>query len=80
MMSSLHTLQQHRASLITEIEQQRLHFQDDLFLIKQDLVYVGLGLLAGRLLVRHQWMRAIVLMGVAIVARNRLAPIKGNKE
>jgi hypothetical protein len=81
MMSSLHTLQQRRASLITEIEQQRLHFRDDLLVIKQDFIYLGLGLLVGRLLARHQWLRAIALTGIAIAARNRLGtPIKDNKE
>ena len=59
--------------LRTEIEQQRAALREALADARTDLAFAGLGLIAGRVLVRRPWLRALVLGGLAALAARRLA-------
>lgn len=59
--------------LRAEIEQQRAALREALADARTDLAFAGLGLIAGRVLVRRPWLRALVLGGLAALAARRLA-------
>ena len=59
--------------LRAEIDQQRAALREALADARTDLAFAGLGLIAGRVLVRRPWLRALVLGGLAALAARRLA-------
>jgi hypothetical protein len=61
-----------RAMLGAELEQQRAALRDSLSMLRMDLAFAGLGLIAGRLLVRRPWLRALLLGGLGALAASRL--------
>jgi hypothetical protein len=69
----LHAIAYRRAMLRAEIEQQRAALREALAAARTDLALAGLGLIAGRVLVRRPWLRALVLGGLAAFAARRLA-------
>ena len=73
MISKIAALAQRRACLIADIDRERKNLRGTYAVIRQDLVYAGLGLMAGKLMARHTWLRAVSLVVLAIVAGNRLA-------
>jgi hypothetical protein len=72
MIPKLAALAQRRARLIADIDRERESVRDTYAVIRQDLVYAGLGLMAGRLVARHAWLRTASLVVLAIVAGSRL--------
>lgn len=72
MIPRLAALVQRRTLLIADIDRERASLHGTYAIIRQDLVYAGLGLLAGPLLVRHAWLRTTALAVLAIVAGSRL--------
>lgn len=72
--SRLKVLALRRAHLVEEIGRERSVFHTDYAAIRQDLVYAGLGLMVGKLLARHTWLRTITLSALAIIAGSRLTP------
>jgi hypothetical protein len=73
MMPRLQTLAQRRTQLIADIGRERSILRSAVTVIRQDMVYAGLGLMAGRLLTRHAWLRTFTLAVLAIAAGHRLA-------
>jgi hypothetical protein len=73
MIPKLAVLAQRRAHLIANIDRERESLRGTYAAIRQDLVYAGLGLMAGRLMARHAWLRTASLVALAIVAGSRLA-------
>lgn len=73
MIPRLTALVQRRAHLIADIDRERANLGGIYAVIRQDLVYAGFGLIVGRLLVRHAWLRSATLAVLAIVAGSRLA-------
>jgi hypothetical protein len=73
MIPKLTVLAQRRAHLIADIDRERESLRGIHADIRQDLIYAGLGLMAGRLMARHAWLRTASLVGLAIVAGSRLA-------
>ena len=73
MKARLHAIADRRAMLRAEIEQQRAALREALADARTDLAFAGLGLIAGRVLVRRPWLRALVLGGLAALAARRLA-------
>jgi hypothetical protein len=73
MIPRLAALVQRRAHLIADIDRERASLHITYAIIRQDLVYVGFGLIAGRLLARHTWLRIATLAVLAIVAGSRRA-------
>jgi hypothetical protein len=73
MISKLAVLAQRRAHLIANIDRERESLRGTYAVIRQDLVYAGLGLMAGKLMARHAWLRTASLVALAIVAGSRLA-------
>jgi hypothetical protein len=71
MMRRLRTLAQRRDRLEANIERERTYFRDNLALLRQDLVFVGLGLVASRLLARHRWLRTAALAALTVAAGSR---------
>jgi hypothetical protein len=72
MMQRLQALAQRRAQLIADIQRERSIVRSTMAVMQQDLVYAGLGLMAGRLLTRHVWLRSITLAVLAVAAGSRL--------
>jgi hypothetical protein len=72
MMSRLQALAQRRARLIADIQRERSMVRSCVAMLRQDLVYASLGLMAGRLLTHHAGLRAITLAVLAVVAGSRL--------
>jgi hypothetical protein len=73
MMSQLERIKQRRIQLVADIDRERIKMHDNLAVVQKDLVYTSLGFIAGRLLLRHKWLRAIVLTGIAISANTQMA-------
>jgi hypothetical protein len=73
MIPRLTALVQRRAHLIADIDRERANLRGTYAVIRQDFVYAGFGLMAGRLLARHAWLRTATLAVLAIVAGSRLA-------
>jgi hypothetical protein len=72
MIPKLTALAQRRSQLIADIDRERERLRGTYAVIRQDLVYAGLGLMAGRLIARHAWLRTVSLAALAIVAGSRL--------
>jgi hypothetical protein len=72
MMSKLQALEQRRAQLIADIHRERSIVRSTIAVIRQDLVYASLGLMAGQLLTRNALLRTITLAIFVVAARNRL--------
>jgi hypothetical protein len=72
MIPRLAALIQRRARLIADINRERTSLRGTYGVIQQDLVYAGLGLMAGRLLTRYPWLRTTTLAALAIFAGSRL--------
>jgi hypothetical protein len=68
----LTALVQRRAHLIADIDRERASLGGIYAVIRQDLVYAGFGLIIGRLMVRHAWLRSATFAVLAIVAGSRL--------
>jgi hypothetical protein len=68
MMPNLQALTQRRAQLITDIQRERGMVRSTLAVIRQDLVYAVLGLMAGRLLTHHAGLRTVTLAVLAVAA------------
>jgi hypothetical protein len=73
MIPRLAALAQRRAYLIADIERERTSLRGTYGVIRQDLVYAGFGLMAGRLIARHAWLRTATLAVLAIAAGIRLS-------
>ncbi len=73
MIPGLAVLVQRRVRLIADIDRERASLRGAYAVIRQDLVYAGFGLMAGRLLARHAWLRTVAFAVLAIVAGSRLA-------
>jgi hypothetical protein len=73
MIPRLAALVQRRAHLIADIDRERASLRSTYASIRQDLVYAGFGLMAGRLLARHTWLRAAALAVLAILAGSQLS-------
>jgi hypothetical protein len=73
MMSQIQRISQRRVQLIADIDSERINMRNSLAFAQQDLIYASLGFIAGRLLVRHKWLRAIILTAVAISANTQMA-------
>jgi hypothetical protein len=73
MIPRLADLIRRRARLITEIDRERDSMHGICAVIRQDLAYAGFGLMAGRLMARHPWLRNATLAFLTIVAASRLA-------
>lgn len=71
MMRRLRALAQRRDRLLANIERERTHLRAVVAVLQHDLVFVGLGLVAGRLLARHWWLRTAALTALTIAARSR---------
>jgi hypothetical protein len=69
----LRAIARRRGALAAEIRRQRAAQSIIMGALRQDLAFAGLGLIAGRLLVRRPWLRALVLGGLAAVAAKRVA-------
>ena len=69
----LQAIARQRALLRAEIQQHRAGLHGTLAALRNDLAIAGLGLIAGRALVRRPWLRALALGGLAAVAAARLA-------
>jgi hypothetical protein len=72
MIPRLAALVQRRAHLIADIDRERASLRGTYGVIRQDLVYAGFGLMAGRLLARHAWLRTATLAVLATFAGSRL--------
>jgi hypothetical protein len=68
MMTRLAALAERRACVIADIQRERNILRSTVAVIRQDMVYAGLGLLAGRLLTHHAWLHTITLAVLAIAA------------
>jgi hypothetical protein len=73
MMPKLAALAQRRSQLVADIDRERENIRGTYAVIRQDLVYAGLGIMAGRLMAHHAWLRTASLAVLAIVAGSRLA-------
>lgn len=71
-MSNLEIIARRRSRLIADIDRQRINLLDTTAVIRHDMVYAGLGLIAGKLSSRHAWLRGIILVLVALAAGGRL--------
>jgi hypothetical protein len=80
MIPRLTALVQRRAHLIADIDRERASLRGIYGVIRQDLVYAGFGLMAGRLLARHTWLRTATLAALAIVAGSRLVTKSKTKQ
>ena len=72
MKARLRAIAHRRLTLGVEVQQQRAAMRDSLAILRNDLAFAGLGLLAGRLLVRRPWLRALVLAGLSVAAARRI--------
>ena len=72
MKARLRAIAHRRLTLGVEVQQQRAAMRDSLANLRNDLAFAGLGLLAGRLLVRRPWLRALVLAGLSVAAARRI--------
>jgi hypothetical protein len=72
MMPRLQALAVRRALLIANIQRERSMVRSTVAVVRQDLVYASLGLMAGRLLTHHAGLRAITLAVLAVLAGSRL--------
>jgi hypothetical protein len=68
----LHAIARRRAVLGADVEQQRAEMRESLAVLRTDVAFAGLGLVAGRLLVRRPWLRALVLGGLGALAASKL--------
>jgi hypothetical protein len=68
----LHAIARRRAMLVAEVEQQRAAVRESLAVLRTELAFAGLGLVAGRLLTRRPWLRALVLGGLGAFAASKL--------
>lgn len=73
MNAPLAAIAQRRLSLSDEIGQQRAELGATLADLRNELAFAGLGLIAGRALIRRPLLRMLVLGGLAAVAAKRLA-------
>ena len=73
MSAPLHAIAQRRAVLRAEIARQRAGLREALGVAAQDLALAGLGLVAGRVLVRRPWLRALAFGALAAFAARRAA-------
>jgi hypothetical protein len=73
MNARLLAIAQRRAMIAAEAGRQRAAQRELLAILRKDLAFAGLGLIAGRALVRRPWLRALVLGGLAAAAAGRLA-------
>ena len=69
----LDAIARRRAVLGAEVQQQRVKMRGSLAQLRTDLAFAGIGLIAGRLLVRRPWLRALVLGGLGALAASKLA-------
>ena len=72
MKTRLRAIALRRATLGAEAEQQRAEMRESLAILRTDLAFAGLGLMAGRLLVRRPWLRALVLGSLGALAASKL--------
>jgi hypothetical protein len=68
----LRAIARRRAAVGAEIRQHRAQMRESLAVLRTDLAFAGLGLVAGRLLVRRPWLRALVLGGLGALAASKL--------
>jgi hypothetical protein len=68
----LRAIARRRTVLGAEVEQQRTEVRQSLAILRTELAFAGLGLVAGRLLVRRPWLRALVLGGLGALAASKL--------
>ena len=61
-----------RAVLGAEVAQQRAQMRESLALLRTELAFAGMGLVAGRLLIRRPGLRALVLGGLGALAASML--------
>jgi hypothetical protein len=61
-----------RTVLGAEVQQQRAQMRESLALLRTELAFAGMGLIAGRLLIRRPWLRALVLGGLGALAASKL--------
>lgn len=73
MKARLGAIARRRAALAVEIGQQRAAQRAIMAALRQEIAFAGLGLIAGRLLVRRPWLRALALGALAAVAARRVA-------
>jgi hypothetical protein len=73
MMSKLAALAQRRARVIADIQRERSFLRNTIAVVRKDLVYASLGLMAGRLLTRNTWLRTITLAVLAVAAGKGLS-------
>lgn len=73
MKARLRAIARRRAALAVEIGQQRAARRLMMEALREDLAFAGLGLIAGRMLVRRPWLRALALGALAAVAARRVA-------
>lgn len=71
MKARLHAIALRRAALAVEIQRQRTARRMMMGALRQDIAFAGLGLVAGRLLVRRPWLRALALGALAALAARR---------
>ena len=69
----LTAISKRRAALIAEIDRERASLRGTYGAIRQDLVFASFGLMAGKLLARHPWLRTATAVALAVVAGSRLA-------
>lgn len=71
MKARLRAIARRRTVLGAEVEQQRTEMRQSLTALRTELAFAGLGLIAGRLLVRRPWLRALAL-GLGALAASKL--------
>jgi hypothetical protein len=67
----LRAIARRRRALLAEIRRQRAAQRVTIAALRQELAFAGLGLIAGRLLARRPWLRALALGALAAVATRR---------
>ena len=72
MTPALIAISKRRADLIADIDRERASLRGMYGTIRQDLVFAGFGLMAGKLLARHPWLRTATAVFLAVVAGSRL--------
>lgn len=60
MIFNLNKIAHRRSRLIADIDRERLNLRDTAAVIRQDMVYAGLGLIVGKLSSRHTWVRGVI--------------------
>jgi hypothetical protein len=72
MIFNLEGIERRRSRLIADIDRERINLRGTTSVIRQDLLYASLGLMAGKLSSRHVLLHGIILAIVAIAAIDRL--------